>query len=173
MAAGGLEIYCKVCTVDAVDETARTVDCSPLDESAPLLGVNLQANQDGEYGIVTFPAVGSYVAVAFISQSVAIVVLCEQVDKIEVKIGDQTIKMTSEGVVFNGGALGGMVKVGELTTKLNTLEYDINTLKSIFSAWVAVPQDGGAALQLAAMAWASSSLTATQETELEDEKVKH
>lgn len=45
MAAAGTEPYCKVCTVDAVDEDARTVDCTPLDEGAPLVGVNLQANQ--------------------------------------------------------------------------------------------------------------------------------
>ena len=36
MAAAGTEPYCKVCTVDAVDEDARTVDCTPLDEGAPL-----------------------------------------------------------------------------------------------------------------------------------------
>lgn len=46
MAAAGTEPYCKVCTVDAVDEDARTVDCTPLDEGAPLVGVNLQANQE-------------------------------------------------------------------------------------------------------------------------------
>lgn len=28
MAAAGTEPYCKVCTVDAVDEDARTVDCT-------------------------------------------------------------------------------------------------------------------------------------------------
>ena len=41
MAAAGTEPYCKVCTVDAVDEDARTVDCTPLDEGAPLVGVNI------------------------------------------------------------------------------------------------------------------------------------
>ena len=32
-------------TVTAVDKEARTVDVQPLNEDAPLLGVNLQANQ--------------------------------------------------------------------------------------------------------------------------------
>ena len=59
MAAAGTEPYCKVCTVDAVDEDARTVDCTPLDEGAPLVGVNLQANQECGEGVVLFPAVGS------------------------------------------------------------------------------------------------------------------
>ena len=43
LAQGGRQSVSLVCTVDAVDKTARTVDCTPLDESAPLLGVNLQA----------------------------------------------------------------------------------------------------------------------------------
>lgn len=135
MAASGLELYGKVCTVDTVDEDARTVDCTPIDESAPLLGVNLQANQESEDGVVSFPAVGSYVVVSFLEASVAVVVLCEKVDKIALKIGkttaqlvdgqidaavqDITVKITSEGVVINGGNLGGMVKIQELTQKLN------------------------------------------------------
>ena len=54
----GSEIYCKVCTVDSVDEKARTVDCTPLDESAPLVGVNLQANREGGHRRRLFPCRG-------------------------------------------------------------------------------------------------------------------
>lgn len=127
MAAAGTEPYCKVCTVDAVDEDARTVDCTPLDEGAPLVGVNLQANQECGEGVVLFPAVGSYVVVSFLGASVAVVVLAEKVDKIDLKIGDTsaeimdgqvdiavrdtTAKISPEGVVINGGGLGGMVKI--------------------------------------------------------------
>ena len=50
MAAAGTEPYCKVCTVDAVDEDARTVDCTPLDEGAPLVGAEITklANGNGD-----------------------------------------------------------------------------------------------------------------------------
>ena len=75
LAMSGAELYCKICTVDAVDVEARTVDCTPIDESAPLVGVNLQASQDSSVGVVLFPAVGSYVIVAFITPAVAAVVL--------------------------------------------------------------------------------------------------
>lgn len=135
IAAAGAELYCKVCTVDAVDEKARTVDCTPLDESAPLLGVNLQANQESEEGIVLFPSIGSYVVVAFTEPSVGLVVLAEKVDKIILKIDntlaeigdgqtsiavqDTTVKISPKGVIINGGGLGGMVKIQELTQKLN------------------------------------------------------
>ena len=93
MAAAGTEPYCKVCTVDAVDEDARTVDCTPLDEGAPLVGVNLQANQECGEGVVLFPAVGSYVVVSFLGASVAVAVLAEKVDKIDLKIGDTSAEI--------------------------------------------------------------------------------
>ena len=93
MAAAGAELYCKVCTVDTVDEKARTVDCTPLDEGAPLLGVNLQAGQESEEGVVLFPAVGSYVVVAFLAPAVAVIVLCEKVDKIALRIGQTTAEL--------------------------------------------------------------------------------
>lgn len=121
LSATGRELYSKICTVDAVDEDARTVDCTPIDGGAPLLGVNLQANQDSTDGMAAFPAVGSYVVVSFLSPSVGVAVLFDKVDKITVKIGDMTAEMTADGVVFNGGALGGLINIRELTDKINAL----------------------------------------------------
>lgn len=80
----GAEIYCKICTVDAIDEAARTVDVSPLDESAPILGVNLQANQTLKEGIVLFPVKGSYVVVSFLNPAAAVVVMFSEIDRIKV-----------------------------------------------------------------------------------------
>ena len=47
---------------------------------------------------------------------------------------------------MNGGSLGGLVKVEDITTRLNLIEKDINKLKQAFTSWSPVPQDGGAAL---------------------------
>lgn len=189
MATTGAEFYCKVCTVDAVDETARTIDCTPIDEGAPLLGVNLQANQESEDGVVLFPSIGSFVVVAFTEPSVGLVVLTEKVDKIMLKIGKTTaqlidgqidaavdnitIQMTSDAVTFNGGKLGGLVVSKKTVDKLNALENDINELKTVFLGWSPASQDGGAALKGAATIWAGKQLTATVAKDLENEKVKH
>ena len=86
---GDLELYFKVCKVDDVDEDARTIECTPLDEGAPLTGVNLQANQNGKDGVVLFPAKGSYVVVGFLNPAVACVVQTTEVSKAIVTI-DQT-----------------------------------------------------------------------------------
>ena len=193
LAQGGRQTVSLVCTVDAVDKDARTVDCTPLDEGAPLLGVNLQANQGSKFGIVVFPRVGSYVVVGFVADgSAGVVLLTDDVESVEVVISESTARieadeegvhvrmgddtsaeLTGEGVILNGGSFGGMVKAEQLAQRINAIEKDINTLKNVFSAWVTTPNDGGAALKLAAAAWAGSLLTLTQRSDYENGKVKH
>lgn len=193
LAQGGRQSVSLVCTVDAVDKTARTVDCTPLDESAPLLGVNLQANQESQFGVVSFPKVGSYVVVGFVADGAAgVVLLTDEVESVEVVISSDTARisadkdgvrvlmgddtsaeLTKEGITLNGGGFGGTVKVEPLTERINAIENDINELKNIFSAWVAVPQDGGAALSALTANWAGNLLTPTQRGDYENEKVKH
>lgn len=183
------ETVALVCTVDTVDKTARTIDCSPINEGAPLLGVNLQANQGADYGICLFPEVGSYVIVGFVADGAAGVVLTtEKIESAEVVIGDASAVIDAEGlridvgdmsahidkstVTFNGGKLGGLVKVEDLTKRLNIIEKDINKLKSAMSGWTPVPQDGGAALKSAAAAWAAATLVETVRDNYENIKVK-
>ncbi len=173
MALTGLELYSKVCVVNEVDEAARTVDCTPIDETAPLLGVNLQANQGSEDGVVAIPAKDSYVVVSFISESIAVVVLAEKVDKIVLKIGETTAELVDGEIKLNGGTLGGLVVSQKTTDKLNALEGDINELKALFTAWAPLAQDGGGALKTAVTAWAEQQLTPTVATDLENDKIKH
>ena len=192
MAQGGRQTVSLVCTVDAVDKDARTVDCTPLDEGAPLLGVNLQANQESKVGVVSFPRVGSFVVVGFVADgSAGVVLLTDDVESVEVVISDDTARvtmdedgvrvevgddttaeLTKDGIVFNGGDLGGLVKIEDLTKQINAIEKDINALKNVFTVWKPLPQDGGAALQTAAGTWAGQKLTLTKRGDYENEKVK-
>lgn len=141
MAQGGRQTVSLICTVDAVDKDARTVDCTPLDEGAPLLGVNLQANQESKFGVVVYPRVGSYVVVGFVADgSAGIVLMTDDIESIEIVVSDKTSRvlideervridvdqetsaeLTKDGVVFNGGSLGGLIKVEDLTSKINEL----------------------------------------------------
>lgn len=192
LAQGERQTVSLVCKVDAVDIATRTVDCTPLDESAPLLGVNLQANQGSDYGIVVFPKVGSFVVVGFVSDgNAAVVLLTDEIESVEIvfkdavkiaadkdgiqlQISGTSAKLTKEGISLNGDSCGGMVKVAELTKKINGIEQDINNLKSLFAGWTPVVQDGGAALKTAVCtSWANTMLSLTQTNELENEKVKH
>ncbi|MGN0235832.1 MAG: hypothetical protein ACI4BD_05940 [Paludibacteraceae bacterium] len=100
---GNLELYLKVCTVDEVDEDARTVECTPIDDGAPLTGVNLQANQRGENGVVLFPAKDSYVIVGFLNPAAAVVLLTTEItkavittDKTEITVESNNISIATE-----------------------------------------------------------------------------
>ncbi len=138
------ETVALVCTVDEVDKTARTIDCTPINEGAPLLGVNLQANQGADFGLCLFPEKGSFVVVGFVADGAAgVVLLTEKIESAEIVIGNtsaildadglriKTEKMSAhinkEDIVFNGGTLDGLVVIQKLTDKLNEL---VNTFNS-------------------------------------------
>ncbi|WP_294591568.1 hypothetical protein [uncultured Rikenella sp.] len=193
LAQGGRRTTSLICTVDAVDRAARTVDCTPIDESAPLLGVNLQANQESRLGLVAFPKVGSFVVVGFVAEgSAGVVLLTDEVESIEMTISEQSARitadensvcirmgndtcaeLTSEGITLNGGGFGGTIKAEQLTARLNAIENDLNQLKKIFAEWTPSPQDGGATLFVRSVIWSTSPLRLTQRTDYENEKVKH
>lgn len=156
MAQGGRQTVSLVCTVDAVDKETRTVDCTPLDEGAPLLGVNLQANQGSKFGVVIYPRVGSFVVVGFVADgSAGIVLMTDDIESIEIVVSDKTSRvlideervridvdretsaeLTKEGVVLNGGCLRGLVKISELEDNLNQLKTYVETLKSATSSGI-------------------------------------
>lgn len=163
-----------VCQVTAVDSDRRTVDVQPLDEGAPMLGVGLQANQESTSGLVAIPREGSYVVVAkFSGYEAGVVVLMDDIESVEVTIGDYSMKMDDQGIVLNGGTQHGMVKIDSLVTRLNLIEQDLNTLKKVFSTgWIPVAQDGGAALKSAASVWAGQELTKTIRNDMENQDVK-
>ncbi len=138
------ETVALVCTVDEVDKTARTIDCTPINEGAPLLGVNLQANQGADFGLCLFPEKGSFVVVGFVADGAAGVVLTtEKIESAEIVVGKSSAVLDADGlridtnkmsahinkedIVFNGGTLDGLVVIQKLTDKLNEL---VNTFNS-------------------------------------------
>lgn len=151
------ELYSTVCTVTAVDSTERTCDVMPVNGDAKILGVRLQAGLNGTVGFVMLPAVDSQVVVTWLNKTTGYVALMSEVEEVE----------------LHGGQFGGILKVNESVQRWNNIEYDINQLKQIFASWVTVPQDGGAALKTLAATWASTQLQATNNSDVENDKVKH
>ena len=153
MAQGGKQKANLICTVDTVDKDVRTVDCTPIDEGAHLLGVNLQANQESKFGVVVFPRVGSYIVVGFVAEgSAGVVLMTDDIESIEVVVSDDSSRMvidengaridvgdnisvevTKDGVVLNDGSLGGMVKLQELNSNLDQLKSYVETMKTAIS----------------------------------------
>ena len=189
MAQSGAEIYNKICVVDSVDEDARTIECTPIDEGAPLLGVNLQANQEQEDGIVSFPAVGSYVLVGFISPSVATVLMTSEVTKTMMKIGDtemtiedgsvkikvkdSTVEFDGTNTVFNGGSEV-MANAQELQKQLTTMSARIDAIINAISSAPVAPMDGGATFKASLIGTLSPHLANKENfNQILDDKIKH
>lgn len=175
-AQGGSGVGFTVGTVTAVDKAARTVDVEPLNEEAPLLGVNLQANQGSTVGVVQIPREGSFVMVGFVQDGAAgMVLLCDDIEEAQVVVKDTetaSIVVSEDGIVMNGGGLRGLVKVEAMTERLNLIEDDINKLKQALTSWKPEPQDGGAALKDGVTAWAGQQLAKTKVKDTENERVK-
>lgn len=173
LAQSGDSKACLVCKVDAVNLAQRSIDCTPVDDAqAPFLDVALQATTEGETGIVPVPAIGSYVLVAPTGGCGGVVVATSRVEQVLVQIAETDIRISKEGIVLNGGRLGGLVRVVDLTAQLNKIEKDINSLKKCLATWTPIPSDGGAALKGKVSSWAGNMLTLSKRADYENERVK-
>jgi hypothetical protein len=96
-------------------------------------------------------------------EALTFLINAEDVERAEVK---------ADKIVFNEGTTG-LAKSDKVTEKINALERDLNSLKTVFKSWVTVPQDGGAALKTAVAGWMGQSLVETKQTDIEDTKIVH
>jgi hypothetical protein len=105
------------------------------------------------------PAVGSDCIIAIIDgeSSVAWLLCTDEADE----------------MVFRDGKNGGLINIDDLVMKINTIEKEINNLKTVFSSWVTVPNDGGAALKTAVAGWTAQTISLTQKQDLEDNTILH
>ena len=126
--------------------------------SIPDVRLRASTEVDGAQ-IIVRPAVGSVVIVGS---------LTGDLDHLVVLSMDR-----AEEVIINGGKLGGLIKVQELTQQLNALESEVNDLKQLFASWVPVKGDGGAVLRGLLGSWAGKRLTPSRREDYEDTKVKH
>ena len=133
-------------------------------------------NGSGDH-LLRIPRAGSQVVVADMSGGQfrdLVAIEQSETERIDIAIGSTTVTIEDGQITINGGDNGGMVNIGSLTARLNAIENDINSLKTVFSTtWAPVAQDGGAALKTAAATWASRQLTTTQDSDYEDTTVKH
>lgn len=121
---------------------------------------------DQESGIFVEPVVGSFVLLGLIDNKIESLFV---VGYSEVK----SYKLNAELIHLNGDANGGLVKSAKVNSEINALKQELNTLKTIFSTWIPVVNDGGAALKTAVATWAGQQLNPGQAGDYENDKVKH
>lgn len=177
MVRGEIPVQVTVCKVLSVDQGNCTIQAEPVNGHAEMHNVKLRAAADGaNTGFVLFPVPGTHVLVASIDNNVnnSFVVMIEQFDRLRISQDNGfSLEVNPQGqVLFNGGNQGGMVIVGNLVARLNSIESDLNTLRTLFNTWIVTPSDGGAALKALITPWASSPLSATQPSQIENTRIK-
>lgn len=178
--AGGAGAGCRVCigTVKGVD--AKEGTCTVERDGAPELNeVRLSAVIDERVKdcFRVIPAVGSYVLVMLIGDATeGLVVATSGIERVWMRTGDVTADVSAEGVIFNGGKLGGLVDIAKLTEKVNELVDTFNNHTHMIPT-------GGIATQGSATAQATVApvtVPAVKDTarklskgDYEDDTVKH
>lgn len=155
---------------------AKVVSCSGYTctiqiDTMQLKDVRLRAVvNNNEDKVLLTPKTGSYVLVYDMSDGKMrdlVVMSCSEVEKIEIKTENTTVDIDKNGVMINGGNLGGLVKISELTNKLNALVNAFNTHTHIVNGTAGeIPVTGTAAS-------VASQASVFNKNDYEDTKVKH
>lgn len=107
-------------TIVGFAKNVRDNLCDIEREDAPmLLDCRLNAIDDDLQSFVTvYPKENSNVIVGIIEnlKTEAVVLRCSEVERIRLKIGEQTLLIDENGLIINDGNWGGLIKIQELTT---------------------------------------------------------
>lgn len=161
------ELYSKQGTVKSIDLNERTCIITPTDGGPDILDVYLEADSgtSGSKGFFVVPAVGSIVVATFINSQEAFLTAWTAIDNVVAKSGEW---------VFNDGDNGGLVKVKELTERINELEALFSQLKTDLSTWIPSPTDGGSALKvILTSGFLTKPVPSSTKNEFENLDVKH
>lgn len=158
-------------TVVSVDKKSRT--CVVDSEKDNIDGLTVRLSPEICDGDINIPQVDSTVTVMMSGITDPYIVNTTWIDGKIIIIADQGYENDGEKQIFNDGAYGGLVRVIDLTKKINTLEKDLNDLKTRFSGWVPVANDGGAALKSATANWFANTIIETKQSDIENESITH
>jgi len=144
-------------TVTDVDKIENT--CTVDDDGVEWLGVRLRAVTGENNGLVAYPKQGAYV-------------LCVKVEDTEewavLKASEyESIEMTIESLVINSGNLGGLIKISDLTAKLNDLVAKFNAHTHLTTATVGSSPTPGT------IAATTNQAQPFNKSDFEDTKIKH
>ena len=164
-------IVCDVLILTAQVKSVGEMTCTVCIDDLELTDVRLRAvvNTETEQLLIK-PKTGSYVLIADLSGgsfSKFAVISYSEIESVNLKIGEQTLLINKDGFVLNGGDFGGLIKIQELTNKLNEL------VKAFNAHTHTVATQGTAAAQSGTAAPVTSQAQTFSESDYEDKKVKH
>lgn len=136
-------LYLKIGSVSEINTDEHTFTFTPLDETSAVLNVRMKTIADSSpESFVIVPKDGSQVVVGFHSNEVAQCIVVQESSHVLINSENKTVnisevykiicndvQVTSDSFVFNGGSNLGIIKIVELTQKLNLLVSEVNNLK--------------------------------------------
>ena len=172
------EFYSLRAKVLDVDTDKNTCTVETTDNLSIIAKVQFSAFIGAEIGLFLIPAIDSIVTVNFYDKNDAYVAKTSVLSAFKLIFIDESeneisIFVDETGIVFNGGALGGLVKIAEMVTRFNELEALFTQLQTDFSGWVVSSGDGGAALKAVISAgFGAETVPNSQISDFENELVK-
>lgn len=159
-------------TVQSVDIASRTCICSAITGNASIeITARLMAEVDD--GFLLVPTVGSTVIVSYSKAVAPYISLFSQVDKVVLISGDYGLEINADGVKINDGSDGGLVKVKELTDRLNKLEDALGDLISKFNTHTHAGVTTGSGVSGTTATPSTKTVTQTDRADLENTTVTH
>lgn len=166
-----------VCKVDSVDKVKRTCDCTPIggDAATSLPGVRLMVENND--GFLVIPSVGSSVVVALSTKGLAYIYQFSDIDEVLIYVegtpNPTTFNLKQGLIQFNDGSFAGLVKVIELTQKLNNLENKVNDIITKYDTHTHAGVQTGGGSTATPSAIVTGTLTPTTQSEIENTLIKH
>jgi hypothetical protein len=163
----------------SVDEVNRTCDVLIQKQKVKAFDVRLQAVAEDlvDKGIVCIPKVGSIVQVSLIDgiDTMLFVSQFSTLTKVIIEIDSQKLEITANGFAFNGGNLGGLIKIQQLLDSLDSIKTYCTDMKTAVSnALTAVGVGTAASGPSGATSFNTAMASkAIQIESMEDTKVKH
>lgn len=159
--------------VKSVDEDKSTcvVLIKGTNQSVEVPNVNLQVGVCD--GLQIIPAVDSDVLLITSTFNQSYIIQYSDVDKYYLQVGDSELTINNDGTMqLNDGSYNGLVKVAELTQKLNDIEYLVNEFIGIYNAHthtivpIGVDTDPPSVPE-------TNTLTPTQQEDIENPDITH
>ena len=158
--------------VISVNSDENTFDISTTDDNEirdiPLTGV-----KNATTSILIKPSIGSVVVVGFVENdpSMSFPVLFTQIDSADITVGESTISVNSNKVIFNGGD-SPLIYIEQLTEKLNGLVSTVNDFISDFNNHIhlVTAAPGNSEIPLARINYKADDFS---EDAYSDEKILH
>lgn len=124
------EVYAKVCEVLEIDQDEKTINVKPVDDTAEIYNVRLQAESESG-GLVLFPKVGSMILAVFINKNNAAVVNTSEIEKLDLVIEGVNLQIDKDGFLLKKENETLKKLMVDLIMAIKSLKFTTNTGSTI------------------------------------------